>query len=420
MGITKYTFMTLKNDIKNSLFYIIAMVISIAVIFNIFNVIFNEEVVPVKGGNYQSMFILGLDILVVATLFMLFANSYYLADKYKEFGVITISGRSVFEIAEIIMLRNFIITILGMIMGSFLGILIAPIINGKVYEISNIINGDLYHISTNGVVMTSMIMVSQFMMVLLVNTGSIYRKKIKDLMISEKQAFLPDNRTLKFPGKYYLAIFLLPFLFLLVPMNMKDKMVLLQIVVLISSYGTQGVVRYSIPNLIYKMRTRDLVVEKKKLIILSNLYTSLQKSTSLIVTLIISIVVILNVACGYEKGTVMNLMGISCYVVVVIIMSFTIVYKFLVEAAKRKKNFKQLYLLGYTRADIKRIIKSEVICFYGIIIGIALSHTSLMIVTSALGGAIGKVTAIYLLALYVGTFSITAIISYFIYKKRAL
>lgn len=420
MGIIRFTLLTLRNDLKNSLFYLMAIVMSIAVIFNLFNVIFNKSIVGKNSGDYQTMFILGITILIVATLFMLFANSYYLEGKYKEFGVITISGRSIFEMSLIIMLRNFIITLVGVILGAYLGSLISPMVNLRAYNIANIVGGDVKHISQEGVVMTGIIMVTQFILVLLVNTGSIYRKKIKELMINKKQAYVPDKRVLKFPGLYYVAIYFSPFLLVLLPIQPKDKMILIQLAVLAASYGTQGVIRYFIPDKIYKMKSESLIVDKTRLVTISNLHKSLQKSTYLILVLVISIVVILGVACGYEEGSVMNLMGISCFVVVIIVMSFTIVYKFLVEAMNRKSVFRQLILLGYTKKDIRNIVRDEVIAYYGIIIGVALVHTLLIIVTSVLGGAITSSVAIWLIGLYVGTFLVTGMISYIGYRKISM
>lgn len=420
MGVIKFTFLTLKNDLINSLFYLVAMIISIGVIFNIFNVIFNESIIKRSSADYQIMFLLGITILIVSIVFMLFANSYYLEGKYKEFGVITISGRSVYEISEIIMLRNFIITFLGIFMGSYLGSLVAPIVSGKAYEIGDVVNGNLKYISKEGIVMTGMIMVIQFILVLIVNTGSVYRRKIKELMINSRRAFIPDERTLKFPGAFYLIIFLAPFLLLLLPISPKDKMALAQVAVLVASFGTQGIVRYYIPQKIYKIKSKGLIVDKKKLITTSNLHTSIQRSRYLILTLVLSTAFILAVACSYEEGSVMNLMALSCFVVVVVVMGITIVYKFLVEATSRRNMFKQLYLLGYTKSDIKKIIRNEVAAFYGTIIGIALIHTLLIIVASVLCEALSMGIALSLVGIYIGTFMITAIISYICYRKTAV
>lgn len=64
---------------------------------------------------------------------MIFANSYYLEDKYKEYGVITLSGKSTFEIFIIISVRNLIMSLVAILFGCILGYIINPIIMRKVF-----------------------------------------------------------------------------------------------------------------------------------------------------------------------------------------------------------------------------------------------------------------------------------------------
>ena len=85
MGVFKYIFLTIKNDLKENYFYMITMTMSIAIIFVSFNIIYNEEIVPQRSYEYTILSILGVVVLSVLILFMIFANSYYLEDKYKEY-----------------------------------------------------------------------------------------------------------------------------------------------------------------------------------------------------------------------------------------------------------------------------------------------------------------------------------------------
>lgn len=77
MGVFKYIFLTIKNDLKENYFYMITMTMSIAIIFVSFNIIHNEEIVPQRSYEYTILSILGVVVLSVLILFMIFANSYY-------------------------------------------------------------------------------------------------------------------------------------------------------------------------------------------------------------------------------------------------------------------------------------------------------------------------------------------------------
>ncbi|MGG7179280.1 FtsX-like permease family protein [Clostridium paraputrificum] len=419
MGIFKYTLMTFRKDFKNNLFYILAMTVSIAIIFNTFNLIFNENIVIRKSADYHTMFLLGLVIQAVAILFMLFANSYYLEDKYKEYGVITISGRSVFEISKIIMIRNIISSTLSVILGCVIGGIVSPLITARAYSLIGF-DGSPRYISQTGIVMTCIIIATQFMFVILVNTGNVYRKKVTELMKGKNQPFMPDKRNIKLKPKNYIIIFLLPVLLFLIPFNPKDKMYLLTVLIVICSFGTQGIVRYVIPTMFSEYKNKKLVTDRIKLISISNLHYSLQKSTYLILSLVLATSFTIAIACSYESGSILSVISLVCFAVVVVILSFTIVYKFLVEALKRRKNYKQLRLLGYTKNEIRKVIFQEVIIYYFIIIAIALVHMSLVIITSVSAGLLAGSLAIGLVSAYILTFVITGVLSYIGYRKLAV
>ena len=144
MGVFKYIFLTIKNDLKENYFYMITMTMSIAIIFVSFNIIYNEEIVPQRSYEYTILSILGVVVLSVLILFMIFANSYYLEDKYKEYGVITLSGKSTFEIFIIISVRNLIMSLVAILFGCILGYIINPIIMRKVFQMINIENPTSY------------------------------------------------------------------------------------------------------------------------------------------------------------------------------------------------------------------------------------------------------------------------------------
>lgn len=68
------------------------------------------------------------------------------------------------------------------------------------------------------------------------------------------------------------------------------------------------------------------------------------------------------------------MVALMSYVSVMILMSLTIVFKIGMELSKRKGNFENLCRLGFSLEQLKRIIKKEMICFYGVILLLPLSY----------------------------------------------
>ena len=338
MGVFKYIFLTIKNDLKENYFYMITMTMSIAIIFVSFNIIYNEEIVPQRSYEYTILSILGAVVLSVLILFMIFANSYYLEDKYKEYGVITLSGKSTFEIFIIISVRNLIMSLVAILFGCILGYIINPIIMRKVFQMINIENPTTY-VCTQSLAITIIMTIVECLVVFLINSGQIYKKKIKELIIKKKSSFIPNVKRSKMKTYIYIIFYFIPLISLLLPVSRKDIAFVMLAAIVTSIFGIQGVVRYVIPNALADYKNKTFITDKIKLIIISNLYASIKRSTSLVLMYIITAVVTIVVIGQYQEYSVINTFALASFIFVVVILNFTIMYKFFIEAYRRKENF---------------------------------------------------------------------------------
>lgn len=418
MGVFKYIFLTIKNDLKENYFYMITMTMSIAIIFVSFNIIYNEEIVPQRSYEYTILSILGVVVLSVLILFMIFANSYYLEDKYKEYGVITLSGKSTFEIFIIISVRNLIMSLVAILLGCILGYIINPIIMRKVFQMINIENLTSY-VCTQSLAITIIMTIVECLVVFLINSGQIYKKKIKELIIKKKSSFIPNVKRSKMKMYIYIIFYFIPLISLLLPVSRKDIAFVMLAAIVTSIFGIQGVVRYVIPNALADYKNKNFITDKIKLIIISNLYTSIKRSTSLVLMYIITAVVTIVVIGQYQEYSVINIFALASFIFVVVILNFTIMYKFFIEAYRRKENFEQLRLLGYSYKEISKIILTEVIAYYFIVNILVLIQITLVFLASNLAGFISIMFVLKVLVQYISITVFFGIISLVGYKKIA-
>lgn len=418
MGVFKYIFLTIKNDLKENYFYMITMTMSIAIIFVSFNIIYNEEIVPQRSYEYTILSILGVVVLSVLILFMIFANSYYLEDKYKEYGVITLSGKSTFEIFIIISVRNLIMSLVAILLGCILGYIINPIIMRKVFQMINIENPTSY-VCTQSLAITIIMTIVECLVVFLINSGQIYKKKIKELIIKKKSSFIPNVKRSKMKMYIYIIFYFIPLISLLLPVSRKDIAFVMLAAIVTSIFGIQGVVRYVIPNALADYKNKNFITDKIKLIIISNLYTSIKRSTSLVLMYIITAVVTIVVIGQYQEYSVINIFALASFIFVVVILNFTIMYKFFIEGYRRKENFEQLRLLGYSYKEISKIILTEVIAYYFIVNILVLIQITLVFLASNLAGFISIMFVLKVLVQYISITVFFGIISLVGYKKIA-
>lgn len=419
MGIYRYIKMTFLDDIKKSLFYMIVLILSIVMIFNIFNIVLNQGVVSSRSDEYTSISALGFIILGVSTMFIFFANSYYLEDKYKEYAIISTSGRSIIDICKIIIIRSSVVTILSVSIGCVIGVISSSTIMNIVCNVVGVTT-EINNISRDAVIITVLLMFTELEVVFITNTGGIYRSNINELVNKKKKAYIKDKRKIRVNPIFYVLLYLLPVIVGILPMQAEDKIQLVKLSIIIGLLGIQGLVRYVIPDYISSKRKKNIVADKYKLIELSNLYTSLQKSTVLMLVFVISIILAITIGGGYKVGSLINTMSLICYGLIVLIMSFTVVYKFLIEAKSRKESFMQLKLLGYTNAEIKKIIFNEVIMYYLIIMLLSFIYISMILINNILAGLMTVKIGILLILAYLIIFMLTEVLSYRGYKKVVL
>lgn len=410
--------MTFIDDFKKNIFYMLVLIFSIIIVFNTFNIVFDYELVKQGSQDYMSLSLLGFIIIIVSIVFIFLANSYYIKGKYKEYAIITLSGKSIGKVCGILIIRTIIVTTTAIILGLVISEKTSGFLMNGLLKIINIKNTTIL-VAVNALVLTFFIVFIEAELSCLINLSSIYRKSIKELVREKRKVYLKDSRKIKVKPLVYIILYLIPIICAFIPSEPYEKVKNIRAVIVLGVCGIQGIIRYVIPNFLLDFRRKKLVIDKYKLIIYGNLYSSIQKSILLMLTLIISTVLTISIAGESKIGSIVNIMAVVCYFTILVIMALALIYKFLEEARSRKESFAQLKLLGYTKSEIKKIIGYEVLYYYLIVIVLSFIYVSIIslasikaeMITSELGGI--------LIISYIAVFLFSSIFSYISYRKLA-
>ena len=443
MGCIKFSLRMLFKSIKQCIFYIVSMVFAIMVIFNIFNLLYNNDFV--SKDHYGTFSLLTVIILLVSLFLIAFANMYFISGKAKELSIAILSGRSVYNVGTILTIQNMIICIIGIVLGLLAGIGIMPIINTIVYKSAGL-EVNPYAFSSLGFLLTSLIIIIQFVFMILVDMGYAYRKEIIDLIKGESNTIdIPITRTkdleesIKLAGGFsgwygipkkkdnekrkrrknyiFIFIYILPMLSLLLPINIDNKSQIVITTSFLSIIGILFILKDFIPEKVKNIKEEKYLYKEIQLQSLSNLLYSLRKIKFLIIVSIVSSVVLINLMAdkdllGYEK-----IITLITFIITVSIMALATNYKVFIEAVNRKRIFKQLFLIGYTGDKIKRILGEEVIFLYGLLLIIPIPQILGVLICNMLSGGIGISFGILIILIYFGVFVLSGLISIWGYKN---
>ena len=433
MGCIKFSLRMLFKSIKQCIFYIVSMVFAIMVIFNIFNLLYNSDFV--NKEHYGTFSLLTVIILLVSLFLIAFANMYFISGKAKELSIAILSGRSVYNVGFILTIQNMIICIIG----------IMPIINTIVYKSAGL-EVNPYAFSSLGFLLTSLIIIIQFVFMILVDMEYAYRKEIIDLIKGESNTIdIPITRTkdleesIKLAGVFsgwygipkkkdnekrkrrknyiFIFIYILPMLALLLPINIDNKSQIVITTSFLSIIGILFVLKDFIPEKVKNIKEEKYLYKEIQLQSLSNLLYSLRKVKFLIIVSIVSSVILINLMAdkdllGYEK-----IITLITFIITVSIMALATNYKVFIEGVNRKRIFKQLFLIGYTGDKIKRIVDEEVIFLYGLLLIIPIPQILGVLICNMLSGGIGVSFGILIILIYFGVFVLSGLISIWGYKN---
>ncbi|MGG7178753.1 hypothetical protein ACQPU1_14220 [Clostridium paraputrificum] len=428
MGNLRFAIKMLYNDIKQCTFYIVSMIFSTAVIFNIFNLIYNKDFTnpdiemslnlygTTVNDSYLTFSIIALIVVCVGTLLSSFANMYFVYGKTKELAIAVISGRSVFSVGGILTIQNAILGFIGIAGGLILGLIMMPIINIVTYKsIGQPVN--IMAFSKMGFMITSVIIVLQFIMMVLVDVGYVYRREVVDLISDKKIMYERDKRSIKAYGWIYIFLYFLPVGVFFSSASNRDKASSYAYAMYIALIGMSGIIKYVLPQFIISIKRRKYVYSKIKLQSISNLHYSLRRANLLVIILAISASLLIQFICRGKNMPQVISVTTAAFIVVILLMAITIVYRVFIEAINRKNTFKQLMLVGYTKKEIGTIIFQESTYLYLITLIVPLFHIIIMIVSNIKAGDITEGLGVLIIGTFLGTYLLSFIISLTGYKK---
>lgn len=374
MGIFKFSLSMLKKDYKKSLIYGLTLTFAVTVIFLFLNIItntllFDNTDKALQGGStFATMevpFSSGLSLLIIFFCcgMMFFANNFYLSRKTDEIAILRLSGTGAISCTMYLVYQTLMIMLVALPLGLLLGHFSGQYYNQLVFDSMDIIGNpavpSIVYIYTIGVVLCIVATMS------VLCNGYIYKNDIQSLLSSQTEMNMSEKSNVKMKS----ILFGLMFVFSLYSMFLAKHSPTSYIVpIFIGVCAIYGLIRYSIPTFIRFIKSKYILTKRYSLIYVSNLSYSLTRSQTLFFLMILSVTcMICTVASNQDNGREF-ISSIMSYIVIIILLITSIVYKYSMEAQTRSTLFTNLWKIGYTKKELKKIIFKEVLCYYALLI----------------------------------------------------
>lgn len=378
MGTFKFSMTMLVKDYKKSLFYGITLVFAVTVSFVFFNIINNKDLadtmIASSGGSWQQVkmpfsSVLSFLIVCFCCFMIFFANNFFLTRKTTELAIMGMSGSGYINSMMYVLYQTFVLLGLATPLGILIGRIVVPYSNAYMYNMLNITK-DVHIIPQEAYIYSFLVVAIVLAMICVLTAGYLHRNDILVLLSQEKEMNFNSGSKKIFPiicfGIYIFGI-------VMIFMNPHQANAYIAPTA-VGVVGAVGFIRFALPDIIRKLKKNVLLTKRYALISISNLGYSIQRSLLLFSLMTISVTGMMAILAAFKDSPREYVTSVIGYIVVIVLLVVSIVYKLSMEATTRKTLFLNLWKIGYTKKELKRIIKQEVIYYHLILICIPLIY----------------------------------------------
>lgn len=423
MGIFRFSMSMLKKEYKKSIAYTITLFLTIAVTFLFFNIIDNPYLIEnaksdigLTSDNVPFSSILSFIIIVFCAFMIIFANNFYISRKTKEIAIMTMSGSSFINITFYLFYQNLVMTLIAFPIGILIGILASLGVNQAIYTYLQY-NASLFYVPFQAIGHTLVVIVTIIGMQLLYASGFVYRKDIQYMLSQETQMNMKDQRIIRINPYFYVFIYLMGMVILLTTSFTPTFAI---VPCCIGVLGIGGMIKYCFKEWILKLKDKYFLSHKIMLVSLSNLYQSLRRAVLLIGIYGVSTTVMIAIMIAQQSNPREMITAMIAFIVVILLLLASIVYKYSMEASSRKTFYYNLYKLGYTLSQLVEMIQKEIIMFYMILVGLPFVYIITSLIITFIHQGITLEFMITVILAQIIPCMISGIFTYRLYKKTVL
>lgn len=424
MGTLKFSMKMLMRDYKKSLFYGLTLVFAVAVSFVFFNIINNNQLadqsIAVGGGTWQNVqmpfsSVLSFLIICFCCFMIFFANNFFLTRKTTELAVMGMSGSGYINSTMYVLYQTFVLLGLATPLGLLLGRVVVPYCNAYMYEQLHITT-DVHIIPQEAYIYSFLLVAIVLAMICVLVAGYLHRNDILVLLSQEKE--------MNFHGgskKYQPLLYVLIYIFGIVMMFMNPHEATAYIVpTLVGVIGAIGMIRYVLPDIVKNLKKGIFLTKRYILISISNLGYSIQRSLLLFTLMTVSVTGMMAILAASQNNPREFVTSVIGYFVVVLLLVVSIVYKLIMEATTRQTLFFNLWKIGYTKKELKKIVKQEVMMYYAILIFIPFVYILFIAGRFIYYGDMSFHFAVIFTSAYVIPIVLSGFMTYFEYKNAVI
>ena len=368
-------------------------------------------------------------VVVICLIAILFANDFFAKRKAKELAVRLICGATAFQLASYLLIQTVLLMAVALPLGILIANLLIPVLNTvlSAYLQSEFLIGIHSYANTMSAVILGLVI----FWILMLNM-SFALKNGAAMMFSENimtedldMPFMTDKMAMSQGGApvfYFGAIpqwlkatamtllFLVPIACFYLNSNMIFLLTILSLVGFMSWLDD-----VLIPWLTKRIHSKP--ENHLDVVWMGFLRTDIAIMKPNISLFIVAVVLLAWAMITKHGKPVEMMLYILSYVVMGVLLSMAILFKYSTELAVRKRYFNAMFQIGYLESDLKKIMTRQILWFYGLILAVSLLYLVNIFLSQMIAGVLSVNFMLVLLAFAVVPMILVGLINLLTYRS---
>lgn len=361
---------SLKSDFDRAFFYWLVFVLCSMFMFLFFHLSLSD-VIGVTFLHSQNNISTTLTVFVIAIcmIVIFMANDFFVKKKSKELAMILVCGGTYLQLVQFLFIQTTLLLICSIPLGILLGYLSFPLLS---YLLSYMAQYPVNVILNQGaIVSTVVVMFFEILWCTVLNLGYAYRNSVKNLLFGELKVevkAMPIRLNFHISRYVYVVLFVGSALLLYGCGNNTKGMFVFGILGIVGLAGCFGHVVIPFLDQYIEKRWID---QDEKIVYLGFLREDLRVLKSHILLCIATAVLLVTMMAFSIDNSMETTLALVSYTVMNSLLALSLMFRFSTEVVGRKHHFLALERIGYVKKKQKSIIRKELLCFYGLVIGVS-------------------------------------------------
>lgn len=410
---------SLKNDFSRSFFYWLTFLLTTTFSVLFFSVASQEEIgfTLIHASNDVSTTITVFSV-VICMIEVFFANDFFIKTKSKALAIQLICGAKFVQLAEYLLCQTFILLALAIPCGILLALGLIPVTNTAISMYLH--SSFIIQINSTAIIGTAFVVLTLIFWTTYLNMAFAYRNNASTLLnersvltglsssllaglgINKIENVKKAVKILKGIGSIFLFIAPLAFMF-----RSPDNIFVLSLASMAGFlFTTTTVVIPGISKLL-----KDCCIQKPvALTFLGFLRTDIRIMRVNVILLVLSSVLLISTLVTGCDTAMLMMMVLLSYIVINILLSLAVMFKFSTDILNRKKYFMTMDQLGYFKRNLNGIILAETTAFYVYVIFSALIPIGFIFALLSMRGMMETPVIVFL----IGSFLVPMLVCYLV------